>query len=120
MLKMSATNIGALLTVMCNGVEYFLQFLQWNGGKFSFMSEVLPCSSEHPTSKSLRSALSIWWESEHSENLSHHCGNVKVHRHQTLTFFLQKRNFDGRHNVALQHGFLGNTCDICFQEKWPY
>jgi hypothetical protein len=72
-----------------------------------------------PQGAVLRGALSIWQESEHSENFSRHCGNVVVHHRQALTFFLQKQNVGGRYNVAL-HGFVGSTCDISFQEKWPY
>jgi hypothetical protein len=39
--------------------EYFLQFFKWIGSKYSFVSQVLQCSSEHPTISTRRVAMSI-------------------------------------------------------------
>jgi len=58
MLKMSAT-ISVLLIMMCNRSEYFLQFFMWIGSKYSFVSQVLQCSSDHPTVSTRRGAMSI-------------------------------------------------------------
>jgi len=58
MLKMSAT-VSALLIVMCNRSEYFLQVFKWIGSKYSFVSQVLQCSSEHPTVSAGRGAMSV-------------------------------------------------------------
>jgi hypothetical protein len=115
MLKMSA-NISLLLIMMCNRSEYFLQSFKWIGSKYSFVSQVLQCSSEHPTISTRRGAMSIQQESEHSKNFSHHCGNVVMYHCHTNILSPKKQNY-GRYSVALQHGFVGSTCDICFQEK---
>lgn len=67
MLKISAT-ISVLLIMMCNRSEYFVKFFKWFGSKYSFVSQVLQCSSEHPTVSTRRGAMSIYQECEHSEN----------------------------------------------------
>ena len=94
MLKMSAT-ISVLLIMMCNRSEYFLQSFKWIGSKYSFVSHVLQCSSEHPTISTRRGAMSIWQKSDHSENFSHRCGNVVMYHCYTSILSPKNKMMEG-------------------------
>jgi hypothetical protein len=100
-----------LMSVQHNMVNLSIKPRSWaisgSTGNFSFISQVLQCSSEYPTNNSLRvlsqeigvdsllflHALSVLQESKHRETLSHHCDNVVAHHPVELNTFSSKGKF---------------------------